>query len=145
MVFGKMASLSPEQQRRQREELADRDRQASALAAAGMVAESVRIAQPAIGLQPPPPLATGSAPPVTSSTELDSINWNLMDIGNHNVDDIDMDFAAMFDPANELASMQADGTGWPASAGGNASDSVSPTPLGSMATENRDSTAGNSS
>jgi len=132
----------------QGEDLADRDLQASALAAAGMVAESVRMStsspsQPTIGLQPPPPLAMGHAPPPpTSTAELDSINWNMMDIGtgagNH-LDDIDMDFAAMFDPANELANMQMEGSGWPSSGagGGNgaATDGV-PSPFGSMAQDN---------
>lgn len=108
------SNLTPEQLRRQQEEIADRDRQASALAAAGMVAENVKIAQPNnnIGLQPPPPLPTnGLAPPAAPSQEIDSINWNMMDAGGHQFDDMDLDFAQLFDPVNELAHMHAEGAG----------------------------------
>jgi len=109
------AFLGPEHRQRQQEELADRERQASSLAAAGMVAESVRMSQPS-GLQPPPQLVSGAAVPVPSpSQEIDGINWNLMDIGAAHLDDMDLDFAQLFDPANELAGMQTEGTGWPTS------------------------------
>ena len=104
------------------QEMRDRDRQASALAAAGMVAESVGVAgkgqqqKSAQGLQPPPLLAAGGAPLTAPSTELDSINWNLMDIGAMHLDDMDLDFAQLFDPASELANMQTEGSGWPTTA-----------------------------
>lgn len=100
------------------QELIDRDRQASALAAAGMVAESVSLSgkgQLSQGLQAPPPLVAGAAgaAPLAPSTELDSINWNLMDIGAMHLDDMDLDFAQLFDPANEIANMETEGSGWP--------------------------------
>lgn len=113
---------------RYQEELVDRERQASALAAAGMVAESVSLTQPSNdqlrasgghisqGLQAPPQLATGAAPlpPASGTTELDSINWNLMDnIGSSHLDDIDLDFATLFDPLQEAANMNTEGSGWP--------------------------------
>lgn len=137
-------------------DLADRDRQASALAAAGMVAESVsftsvesRTAALSIqGLQAPPTLAghvpappapgtTATTATTTSTAELDSINWNLMDLGQMHLDDLDMDFAQLFDPDQEAANMQTEGSGWPTAASATTStsdpsaSSVSPTPLGS--------------
>lgn len=100
----------------------DRERQASALAAAGMLAETVGATQ-AQGLQAPPPLVALAPPPppagtTNASTELDSINWNMMDIGAVHLDDIDMDFATLFDPANEEANMQTEGSGWPTTSTG---------------------------
>lgn len=91
--------------------MADRERQASALAAAGMVAESVNYTKPSVigqVLQAPPPLV-GMPPPSQPSggdggqISMEGFNWN--DLGG-NVDDMDMDFAAMFDPEQEQAYMQ---------------------------------------
>jgi hypothetical protein len=66
------------------------------------------------GLPPPPPLAESAGGSMAGpSTELDSINWNLMDIGAVYLDDMDLDFAQLFDPENELANMQTVGSGWP--------------------------------
>ncbi|KAG7371298.1 HSF-type DNA-binding protein [Nitzschia inconspicua] len=118
------AHLTPEQQARIQEDLADRERQASALAAAGMVADSVNLTRPAtvIGnvLQAPPPLG-GIAPPITIGSGIDpngpppmeSINWNL-DIGvaglgsGGGFDDMDMDFATLFDAEHEQNFMLSD-------------------------------------
>lgn len=105
------ANLTPDQRTRIQEDLADRERQASALAAAGMVAESVNYTKPSVighVLQAPPPLVGMPPPAQPPGTEdghiaMEGINWN--DLGG-NVDDIDMDFAAMFDPEQEQAFMQ---------------------------------------
>ena len=111
------AHLTPEQQTRIQEDLADRERQASALAAAGMVADSVNLTRPAVigqVLQAPPPLV-GIAPPAAApaagnasgngEVQMEGINWNnMLDLGP-SVDDMDMDFAAMFDPEQEQAFM----------------------------------------
>ena len=68
---------------------------------------------PVLGLQPPPTILAQTVPgPATTTTELDSINWNFMDIGAMHLDDMDMDFATLFDPANELSHMQAQGISW---------------------------------
>jgi hypothetical protein len=123
-----MTGIAKEENRSQ-DDLLDRDRQASALAAAGMVAESISLSRTdidrvhssgsmvtSIGLKAPPELA-GHAPPVTStSSELDNINWNLMDLGQMHLDDMDMDFARLFDPAQEAENMQTEGSGWPSAA-----------------------------
>jgi hypothetical protein len=95
------------------EDLSERDRQASSLAAAGMVAESATVAgRLSQGLHPPPPLVSADAPQTPTTIELDSINWSMMDSGA-NADDMDLDFAQLFDPANELENMYSEGNGWP--------------------------------
>jgi hypothetical protein len=122
---------------RYQQDLLDREQQASALAAAGMVAESVAAASggtvPMQGLQAPPQLATSLPPPMagatsqSTSSEIDNINWGLMDLGTMNLDDMDMDFAALFDPINEMANMQMEGSGWPTQSS-TAPDSLSASP-----------------
>ena len=115
-----MPNMSAEQRILVQEDLADRERQASSLAAAGMVAESVSYARPQggnnqqIGLQAPPTLGAAAPPASSEVTEMDGINWNLLDLGNGNLDDLDMDFASLFDPASEAASvsMQNQSGGW---------------------------------
>lgn len=92
----------------------DQDSQARSLAAAGMVAERVRLSQPT-ALQPPPMLAPPNFGQLSSSIELDNLNWNAEGSGMH-VDDLDLDFATLFDPALEEANMQlGEITGWPSS------------------------------
>lgn len=132
--IAKLSTLSPTQQQRYRQDWLERENQASSLAAAGMVAESVRNSTeqqnlsssttnyltttiPVLGLQPPPtiyaqqPTLPGGLnhettnATTTNVTELDSINWNLMDIGGMHIDDMDLDFATLFDPTNELSSI----------------------------------------
>lgn len=119
-----MSNMSAEQRILLQEDLADRERQASALAAAGMVADSVNYTRPLgssqetnnqhqQGLQAPPVLGGGAPPINPEGNEMDGINWNLLDLGT-NLDDLDMDFATLFDPANEAASvgMQNQSSGW---------------------------------
>jgi hypothetical protein len=88
-----------------------------------MVAESVNLTRPAVigqVLQAPPPLvgiplphhhhhhAGGANHQNLASGELamEGINWNMVDLGPSVVDDMDMDFAAMFDPEQEQAFME---------------------------------------
>lgn len=95
----------------------ENDHHMSALAAAGNVAESVALSKslPSLSIVPPPPPPQGLHPPPqlpqspghhqhVVSTELDSINWNQIDLGE--IDDLDMDFATLFDPATEIAQHQ---------------------------------------
>jgi hypothetical protein len=90
----------------------ERERQASALAAAGMVADTVGDVK-RLGLEPPPQLASSAATAPSPGTELDNINWGAMDMGGLQIDNMDLDFATLFDPTIEEASMQAEGSGWP--------------------------------
>ena len=70
-----------------------------------------------MGLRAPP--ALGSLTPPTNpdpNAVIDAVNWNVADIGmtiDDAVDDIEMDFAKMFDPAHEEANMYTEGNGWP--------------------------------
>ena len=48
-----------------------------------------------------------------TTTEIDSANWGLMDMGGGQLDDMDLDFATLFDPALEEANMKKEGSGWP--------------------------------
>jgi hypothetical protein len=175
--------MSAEEQRLLRDDLADREQQASALAAAGMVAETVSrtrsVTAPAAlastaptsmhdhhdqmmlhygngqpasnGLQahatqgaaaaaPPPPQAHYQHHPQQHQQHgTDGINWGIMDFsggGASTVDDLDLDFAKLFDPAHELESMLTEGSGWPASNLSSSTDappplfSMSPNPMG---------------
>jgi len=129
-----LSNMTVEQRTRRQADLLDRERQARALAAAGMVAESVNQASWQPEAQAPPHSTAGAS----STTELDAVNWNIMELGNMNLDDMDLDFAAMFDPANEAAHMQTEGSGWPSAATSTSdvSSSVSPTPLGGKPSPN---------
>lgn len=138
--IAKLSSMSPTQQLRYQQDLLERESQASSLAAAGMVAESVGLSSsapaktmPILGLQPPPTIFAQNVLAPATTSELDSINWNFMDIGSINLDDMDMDFATLFDPANELSSMRTRGIGWPSSVAPVDASTVSPTPVGSLA------------
>ena len=132
-----MATMTLEQQQMVQADLADRDRQASALAAAGMVAETVGYNQHVgNGIAPPPNGLGLHAPPMLGSVVLpatpeptgtiDGINWSMMDVGMA-LDDMEMDFANLFDPAHEEANMQMEGSGWPGT-----NDQV-PSPMGDIA------------
>lgn len=119
--------MSREQQR----DIADRERQAKSLAAAGLVAETVDRSQGIVhlgGMHPPPTLMSGGgegqASPRAGIT--DASGWGIPDI-DHGLEDMEMDFAMLFDPAHELESMQTLGSGWPGT-----EMSVSPSPVGTQ-------------
>ena len=82
---------------------ADRERQAQALAAAGMQAEQINVG----GLQPPPVLGNPGAVPPSSGGAAGPGAWNNLDGGGvggggiMEADEMELDFAAMFDPAQE--------------------------------------------
>lgn len=126
-------------EKRIQDDLAERERQASALAAAGMVAETVDqtgMATPPLslspmnfvgngginwqGLQPPPALmgtisASQGSGTTTPTPAAEGTNWGIggMDNITVGIDDMDLDFAQLFDPASEAANMQTEGSGWP--------------------------------
>mmetsp|Transcript_7038 Transcript_7038/g.20692 ORF Transcript_7038/g.20692 Transcript_7038/m.20692 type:complete len:293 (+) Transcript_7038:202-1080(+) len=113
-------------------DLADRELQASALAAAGMVAESVSLTKPSGGtilphggggvgqvLQAPPSLhvpsdlaATGVAPATPPGIQLDGMNWNLLGLDgcgentSGEIDTMELDILHMFDPEREVELVQ---------------------------------------
>lgn len=123
----------------------DRDRQARALAAAGMVAEKIGTADAhATALRPPPALGNPASSPSTgnlrshfgSATNLSSnqtlpndpyMSWANLDVnaaegGNLlneqgetalTLEEMEMDFAYLFDPTVEWENMQTEGSGWP--------------------------------
>ena len=142
------------------QDMLDRERQASALAAAGLIAESVsrprsssgdlRVTGGAIspgppspgGMRPPPmlghpPASPGPQQPAMAGAAAASeqaplggdahdnggggVDYGVMDIGGGlsavTIDDMDLDFAKLFDPENELAGMQTEGSGWPSADG----------------------------
>jgi len=100
-----MATLSPAQQQRYQQDLLEREHQASSLAAAGLVAEKVSLTGATEPSSVPchhnhyeaPAAEAGMAENGNSNN-----NWNLMDnLGAMQLDDMDMDFATLFDPVNE--------------------------------------------
>jgi len=112
-----------EQRRQMAADAADRERQAQALAAAGMQAEQINVG----GLQPPPVLGNPGAVVPSSSGVVGAAGtvqpgpgvWNILDGGGGGdggimeADEMELDFAAMFDPAQEAQEMLTEGSGWP--------------------------------
>lgn len=135
--------LTSEQRVRLQADLADREQQASSLAAAGLVADSVDYnsrpatavgqvlrAPPALVGMPVPATGPSTSVPISSLSDstnnpasaqpnnandgvpqVESINWNL-DIDSagpmlgSGLDDIDMDFATLFDTEEQLLSSE---------------------------------------
>ena len=126
-------NMSPEQQR----DLADRERQAQSLAAAGMVAETVGRGSHAGAMNGPPALPTATSDLSSGNVVggvLDSHNWGMPDT-DATLEDMEMDFANLFDPAHEMESMQTEGSGWPLMGNENGT-SMSPTPAGTQHSTN---------
>lgn len=82
-----MTHLTKEQQAKIMQDRAEQDRQASALAAAGMAVDTVGLCDP------------------SDIDQLDAMNFNL-EFANMHVDDLDLDFATLFDTANEELHLQ---------------------------------------
>lgn len=117
----------------QQQDLADRERQAKSLAAAGMVAETVGRANHPGVIYGPPSLATDNGEPTVATGFngiMDSNNWGMMPDMDATLEDMELDFAKLFDPAHEMESMQTEGSGWPGT--GDAASSISPTPVGAQ-------------
>eukprot|EP00574_Skeletonema_japonicum_P002430 CAMPEP_0201724788 /NCGR_PEP_ID=MMETSP0593-20130828/8412_1 /ASSEMBLY_ACC=CAM_ASM_000672 /TAXON_ID=267983 /ORGANISM="Skeletonema japonicum, Strain CCMP2506" /LENGTH=816 /DNA_ID=CAMNT_0048216091 /DNA_START=345 /DNA_END=2795 /DNA_ORIENTATION=- len=121
---------TPEQRAQMQKDAQDRERQARALAAAGMAAEQMK----GSGLHPPPTLGTTSQQHQHSSVAENHVShdshggmkqeeWSNLDhqhqesVGNGlTLEEMDVDFAKLFDPNEEVANMQTHGSGWPMSA-----------------------------
>ncbi|KAL7468169.1 hypothetical protein ACHAXS_008393 [Conticribra weissflogii] len=136
-------NITEEQRKQMQQDAQDRERQAQALAAAGMAVEQLNGSSfhnppSGKGLQPPPSLvipssaqfthavgtasnhisaASGSAAaPIAAIESHDpTIAWNNLDIDGHhpNLEEMDLDFAKLFDPQLEWENMQTEGSGWP--------------------------------
>mmetsp|Transcript_8901 Transcript_8901/g.13163 ORF Transcript_8901/g.13163 Transcript_8901/m.13163 type:complete len:758 (-) Transcript_8901:617-2890(-) len=136
--------LTPEQKLVMQQDMMERERQASALAAAGMVAEQVsrsrgcsideqnlraqqqqqqmngHVQAPPGGLMAPPalgnPADSGHISPSAQHANTDS-SYGFMDLngGITTMEDMELDFAKLFDPLHEVHSMQTEGSGWPTS------------------------------
>lgn len=113
--------LTPDQNARYQADFADREHQASSLAAAGLVADQnvggqILRAPPALAGMPMPgsnsmPLSSlngqGMHTNNNGAPQVESINWNLDSdtsgaMMNTGLDDIDMDFAVLFDNEEQL-------------------------------------------
>lgn len=120
---------TPEQRVQMQKDAQDRERQARALAAAGMAVDQMKGG----GLQPPPTLGASSHQQQHSNVAANHVSheshgalkedWNNLDhqhqddIGNGlTMEEMDVDFAKLFDPNEEVANMQTHGSGWPMSA-----------------------------
>lgn len=131
-----------EQRRLMQQDANDRDRQARALAAAGLSVEKISSANvnSAAGLHPPPvlgnPISGQAVHPVSSAIHVTSLNpgpncdplsWSNIEMNSNAVgdltyeqpeqvltlEDMEMDFAHLFDPNVEWENMQTEGSGWP--------------------------------
>ena len=109
--------LTPDQNARYQADLADREHQASSLAAAGLVADQnvggMRAPPALVGMpmnsMPVPSMNDGQGMPPgnNGAPQVESINWNLDGdtsgaTMNTGLDDIDMDFAVLFDNEEQL-------------------------------------------
>jgi hypothetical protein len=140
------SAYTPEQRSMMQQDAQDRERQARALAAAGMAAERMSQTQPnaqyhppaSQGLMPPPSLghptsssnnnlaAAASSNHISDPTnngnganhvEDPLLSWNNLDSNNDGrgptLEEMEMDFANLFDPAMEWQNMNTEGSGWP--------------------------------
>jgi len=112
-------TYTPEQQRLMQQDAQDRERQARALSEAGMAAERA-------GLHPPPilgnptfgghassPTGRGKSAIHVSTTETWHADAQTGGQPSLTLEEMETDFATLFDPNVELESMQTEGSGWP--------------------------------
>jgi len=112
-------TYTPEQQRLMQQDAQDRERQARALSEAGMAAERA-------GLHPPPilgnptfgghvssPTGRGKSAIHVSTTEAWHADAQTDGQPSLTLEEMETDFATLFDPNVELESMQTEGSGWP--------------------------------
>lgn len=125
-------NYTPEQRSLMQQDAQDRERQARALAAAGAAVDQMVSNSPSVlGLQPPPSLLgnptvsvaanhISSAPIINNNGSEDpNMNWNNLDSmqGENEqgltLEEMEMDFAKLFDPDLEMEHMHTEGSGWP--------------------------------
>lgn len=104
--------LSAEQHQLMQQDMIDRERQASALASAGRIAERVD-STPLSGPINPTPLDNNM-----DFLHLDS-GLNQTVLSDADIAQMDTDFSRLFDPENEIQNMETEGSGWPSTGTGN--------------------------
>ena len=123
-------NYTPEQRVQMKKDAQDRETQARALAAAGMAAEKMK----GNGLHPPPTLGTNLHQHQHISVAENHVSrdshggmkqeeeWNNLDHQHQDhtangltLEEMDVDFATLFDPNEEVANMNTLGSGWPMS------------------------------
>lgn len=96
--------ITPEQQQQlMQQDMIDRERQASSLASAGLIAERVDSCQAT-------PEICSSVVPLDQGMDLFNLDGGLTDAA---IDQMETDFSRLFDPENELQNMETEGSGWP--------------------------------
>jgi len=106
--------ISAEQQKMMQQDMIDRERQASALAAAGMVAEKVDNSPAGPHSHPAAHNNGNGGTGVPNSPKLDMSIFDLGDpLSAVAMDQMETDFSRLFDPENEIQNMETEGSGWP--------------------------------
>lgn len=105
-------NLTPEQRKLMEQDMLDRERQASSLAAAGMqVEEHIR-------RSPVPGEDSKFSDRGNSVINIDSVDFDILGdtsrpLSPSAMEEMELDFSRMFDPQVELQSMETEGSGWP--------------------------------
>jgi hypothetical protein len=89
------------------QDMIDRERQASALASAGRIAERVDSTPEANGALNPSPL--------NNNFDFLNLDSGLSDAA---IEQMETDFSRLFDPENEIQNMETEGSGWPGTGSG---------------------------
>jgi hypothetical protein len=95
--------MTAEQQQLMQQDIIDRERQASLLASAGLIAERVDSCQAT-------PEICSSVVPLDHGIDFLNLDDGLTDAA---IDQMETDFSKLFDPENELQNMETEGSGWP--------------------------------
>jgi len=101
-------NISLEQRRKIRQDFIERDRHAIALAEAGMLAESREANSKKLQMD-----RHNSNPLIQTMQPSAEAQWFSSDLGDTALENMEMDFAKMFDPQNEAFLMRTEGSGWP--------------------------------
>lgn len=134
-------SMTSEQRRLMEQDMLDRERQASSLAAAGMVVEQVTAhniqSNGGIGIGNNGGVGDSVSTNNNTNTNVPKLELNVSDydigmgdpLSPSAMEEMETDFSRMFDPSYEIQSMETEGSGWPSlntNTDENASGSVNP-------------------
>ncbi len=103
--------MTSEQQKMMEQDMLDRERQASSLAAAGMVAEQVTLNQD--GQQQHSQQQQASVNLTINPVDYDMGLGDVAPLSPTAMEEMETDFSRMFDPHYELQNMETEGSGWP--------------------------------